>query len=207
MTTGLYCIKDGYTINPTPSYFTAQATDLPNQLAVYQVARTVSEQQQRTIVVDVGCGSGGKLLQFWPESRTIGVDFGSNVDYCRRMFPQKDWRDINLETQGVVDLVTDWQAGLLICADVIEHLVQPECLLTSIREVTRRGGICLISTPERDLCRGRHDRGPPLNPSHVREWNLGEFFSLVSAYSPVRHAQLVPWRLDAERAETILFQV
>lgn len=39
-----------------------------------------------------------------------------------------------------------------------------------------------ISTPERDLCHGVGNLGPPTNPCHVQEWNLFEFQMLLKYY-------------------------
>jgi len=38
----------------------------------------------------------------------------------------------------------------------------------------------LISTVERDICRGVSDMGPPKNGHHVREWNKLEFMDFCN---------------------------
>lgn len=202
-----YALPDGYRINSCPMYFAANACEIENQFAVYSVARQLFDCKRLSCVVDVGCGAGDKLVQLWPDSETVGIDWGANLKQSRMRYPTRQWLDFDLEQPGLESVLPDWSGCLVICADVIEHLMQPEHLLNSLRQIVQQGATCLLSTPERDLCRGRHDLGPPANLCHVREWNLGELFTLVSAYCPIQHVQLVPWRPTAERAETILMQL
>lgn len=68
---------------------------------------------------------------------------------------------------------------LIICSDVIEHLVHPEHLMQTLSSHLRFVPAMVLSTPERDLVRGILDTGPPANPSHVREWNRAELGRLL----------------------------
>ena len=63
---------------------------------------------------------------------------------------------------------------MVICSDVIEHLIDPESLIENLRSWLDYSPILILTTPERDLVRGPKDLGPPTNPSHVREWSLTE---------------------------------
>lgn len=63
---------------------------------------------------------------------------------------------------------------VIVCADVIEHMDNPDVLLEIIRRHSNNSSTIVISTPERDNIRGLDHFGPPPNPTHVREWNQGE---------------------------------
>jgi hypothetical protein len=70
---------------------------------------------------------------------------------------------------------------LIICSDVIEHLKNPEDLLSFISKMNFK--LLVISTPDRDKVQsyhfGRLFNGPPSNREHVREWNSAEFKKLI----------------------------
>jgi SAM-dependent methyltransferase len=75
----------------------------------------------------------------------------------------------------------------VICFETIEHLEEPPRLLEEIRRVLRRGGVALLSTPNRDVFTTRAGRS---NPFHVNEMNpeelrrvLGGSFPHVALYS------------------------
>jgi hypothetical protein len=69
--------------------------------------------------------------------------------------------------------------SLVICSDVIEHLVNPTELLRFLYDTA---AVTLLSTPERDLSRGTDHWGPPQNEAHVREWNLAELHALLEDF-------------------------
>ncbi len=202
-----YALPVEYRTNLIPASYAADGSELRNQFAVYSHAKELFNIGDFSRVVDIGCSTGAKLIHFWPNDETIGIDWGSNLDQARRTAPKRTWLPYDLEQPGLAQAISDWNQSLVICADVIEHLQHPEHLLESLQQAVAQGAVCVLSTPDRDLCRGLEDRGPPANPCHVREWRLGELFTLVSAYCPIRHVQLVPWRPEAEFPGTIVFEL
>lgn len=71
---------------------------------------------------------------------------------------------------------------MIICSDVIEHLVDPDILLSFLEKSNFK--FLILSTPERDSVqmkqRGLLWDGPPVNEAHVREWNFEEFEQYIS---------------------------
>ena len=127
---------------------------------------------------------------------TIGIDFGSNIDECRRRYPTRTWTACDLDAPHHLPVApADLARAVLVSADVIEHLVRPEHLLASLREALGWAPLLVVSTPERDLTRGIVDVGPPDNPCHVREWNLAEFACLLE------HHGLAPARMGLTRSD------
>jgi hypothetical protein len=81
-------------------------------------------------------------------------------------------------------------ADLVICADVIEHIMDPDLFvkqLLNIRDVK----YYIISTPDRDTVRGKLDYGPPANKHHIREWNLFEFRRYMEQFFEIKEHKLV----------------
>ena len=136
------------------------------QRNVYTYAASIADVRS---IVDLGTGSGAKLIEFFGAKKTLGLDVAEKIALAKQRFPDRQWE---LPTHPI-------ECDLLICADVIEHLADPLELIETIN--AGRWRHCVISTPERDLARGVNDLGPPKNPRHVREWNTGEFVRFLRA--------------------------
>jgi len=98
--------------------------------------------------------------------------------------PQHTW--INAEDF----IAAHHQVDMIICADVLEHVEDPDAFIKSVISV--RGWKCiLISTPERNKRRGRLHYGPPPNPAHYREWSMPELKRFIQRYSPVHTIEMI----------------
>lgn len=182
-----FFIKPDYTARDTGSYFEdslANRTGITHQPDVYALARYLAHRFGCTHILDIGCGQGRKLAKFHPEFKITGIDFGSNIDYCRSHYAFGQWLSYDLELQHHEILPQEiLEKTLVICSDVIEHLIDPSGLLNTLAQCLKHAPVAILSTPERDLVRGSNDPGPPANPAHVREWNLVEFSQLLEEFS------------------------
>ena len=152
-------------------------------------------------VLDVGCGAGyGSFLMSWTSASVTGVDLDPvAIAYAREHFPGVDYREAGAGEglDGEIDIAT--------CFEVLEHVADPDAVLTGIARQSRR---LLLSFPN-PLTAGSH-----LNPHHVNDWPLGHLkdrlraagftrFELFhqSAWSPAvrRGGRLwaAVWMLDA----------
>jgi glycosyltransferase involved in cell wall biosynthesis len=175
-----FCIRPGYRANLTPSYFPDAPGDLVYQPHVYELAGFLAERAGCTHVIDVGCGAGGKLAALATRFEAIGIDHGANLDAARA-------RGIHVMAQDLERGLPPMDAAALrravvVCADVVEHLVDPSALLDGLAQWSNECPYMLISTPDRDRVRGYGDSGPPANPAHVREWNADEFDALLTRH-------------------------
>lgn len=147
-----------------------------HQFAVYKWALKIIQQNGIRAVFDVGCGFAPKLA--WLDSQCKGVEFWgidqpNAIELCKQHYNFGHWLGVDFEKSPVAPPV---RAGLSICSDVIEHVVNPDQLLEYLKKIT--AGYILISTPERDLLRGRNCTSSP-NPFHIREWNRDEFSKYI----------------------------
>jgi SAM-dependent methyltransferase len=182
-----YYLPPGYRRNlsveqaPLAAY-TAPPPHFAYQAAVYQYAAAIAHRRTHPTVLDVGCGSGKKLTTYFGRGDLTGIDAPVCIDACRRILQGKDRRWLVEDLDGTDTTLTD-TFDVIICADVIEHLVYPDRLLRKIAKWATPETDIVLSTPERS----RYPRpdnaptGPPTNPLHVQEWNRGELAALVTS--------------------------
>ncbi|MDQ1591836.1 MAG: hypothetical protein QOG71_2463 [Pyrinomonadaceae bacterium] len=180
-----FFIKPGYTTRAAPEYFhdtLADTRGITHQPDAYPLAAHLAAYYGCRHVIDIGCGLAHKLVELHPRFEVIGVDFGDNLHRCRERYPFGQWIEWDLERDGVIELDPAIVASsVVVCSDVIEHLVDPTGLLANLRALLEHAPAAVLTTPERDLVRGSSHFGPPQNPSHVREWNLAELEMLLRA--------------------------
>lgn len=170
-----YFIHDGY--HPrldNAEYDDRNCTD-QFQKDVYIFARKLVHPG--AVVHDIGCGSGYKLAVYFRDCDTTGFDLPFLMPFLRQRWPRNKWEPIDLSAEPP-------RADLVICADVIEHIREPNTLMRYMR---RSGAPRLVlSTPERSLLKCGTDDGPPRNPCHVREWDRFEFAAYVKQWFHIR---------------------
>lgn len=175
-----FFIKSGYRARTQAEYYADIHDDgTVWQPDVYALAAVLARQYECKYIIDIGCGRAGKIAKMFPEFQIIGLDFGSNLEFCRQHYPFGNWIEVDLEAGTRVNLPKEiLENAVVINADVIEHLVNPTKLLEMFKSFLTYAKVALVSTPERDLERGVSDFGPPANPTHMREWNLVELETL-----------------------------
>lgn len=177
-----YFIKEGYRSNLDPGRvrkYDAAPSD-QYQENVYQYAADLVREHALHSVVDCGCGSGYKLAKYIGPvcSDITGLDQDAVIRHCLSQYPRFTWLPANFEERRVE--VTR-KYDLILCVDVIEHLIDPDALLSILKFLAHPESHIVLSTPERDLIHGLGHLGAPANPYHVREWNMGEFRSYLEA--------------------------
>lgn len=164
------------------------------QADIYNLAVNLSRQNSRSTFIDVGSGTGLKSSYLYDNIETnrkfVVIDFGPNLDVAKENFmktkryrSQKVASDIEFHewdidrrpfpTEIANDLITE---SIMVVADVIEHLVNPDQLVDKLLAVMKGCGTkaIIISTPDRDSDPKWRRHGPPRNRHHIREWGLSE---------------------------------
>lgn len=178
-----YFIKEGYRSNPAATGRSRQYDSAPPdqyQEDVYRYAARLVRKHALRCVIDCGCGSGYKLVNYLGPvcSDMTGLDQGPSIRHCSEKYPQFKWHIADF-TDGRIDISRKYD--LILSVDVIEHLVDPDALLAILKCLAHPKSYIVLSTPERDLVHGMAHQGPPTNPYHVREWNMGEFRSYLES--------------------------
>lgn len=193
-----YCIYEGYT-HRTEFVTCEQMTHTDQfQDEVYQAARKLCVENKYKTVLDIGCGSAYKLIKYFRDKKFVGLDLEPNLSFIKDKYPLYDFResDFNSPPEESFDLV--------ICSDVVEHILDPDELLTFIKNINFKH--LVISTPDRDVIQTlqkgfgwdvRVD-GPPHNTMHVREWSFKEFGNYISQYFSVEKHFMTPVQKECQ---------
>lgn len=176
------------------------------QKHVYEWAARLVRERKVTRLLDVGCGPATKLAQHIAPlgCKITGIDQPKAIEIAQRQCPSAEFLTDDLEHPEFApaspsNTLQEPPYHLVICADVIEHLLDPDPMLAMLgRAVTpnraasesHRKGLVLLSTPDRDRVRGRDCREAK-KPEHVREWSAPEFL----AYLRSRDWEIISSRL------------
>lgn len=144
-------------------------------------------------MIDIGCGTCSKLdtlvAPFCESITAIDVFDGKTILRCKS--EKIEYLCIDFENQRL-----NRKYDVVICVDVIEHIIDPDKLINFIIDVSHNDSYIVLSTPERDILRGknciRSDK-----PDHIREWNKKEFFEYIthSGFIVIEHFEVPAMKL------------
>jgi len=208
-----FCIKKGYRSNLDSksrpfSYHGSESVSSVYQVEVYKFAKKLIKSHSLKSVLDLGCGLGLKLKAFVAPvcNNIVGIDRRKAIEFCQKEHSFGRWYVDDIENSR---LKLKKKFELIISADVIEHLVDPDHLLNYIKRHADKDTLIIISTPEREklarlgawyrlylslkealsikkivywlkeVMRVKKNIGPPEDKAHVREWSFAEFESYL----------------------------
>jgi SAM-dependent methyltransferase len=179
-----YCIRPGYraraaqqSLDPGESarYWTPSRLALSGQWQyyVYRLAADLVRRRGAKSVLDVGSGPGTKTRDLIAPLGVdvVLVDQPSTRAIAERTLPGARFVEADLSE---IDLDLGRRFDLVICSDVVEHLLDPDPCVGFVRAHLTPDGLALFSTPDRDHLRGPDNLESP-HPEHVREWSGPEF--------------------------------
>lgn len=197
MTEG-YCIYDGY-VSRKEFVTCEQATHTDQfQDEVYESARKLCVEKGYKTVLDIGCGSAFKLVKYFRDKKFVGLDLEPNLSFIRDKYPLYDFResDFNSPPKESFDLI--------ICSDVIEHLLEPDDLLAFICQIDFKH--LVLSTPERGAIQKLQRSfgwdiktdGPPRNLMHIREWSFDELREYLLQSFEIESQFMTPKQVECQ---------
>lgn len=175
-----YGIRSDYVSRTEPSYFNDPPPKRTGrrtyQADVYAEAGRIARRLSASRIIDLGAGTGDKLRALSAANECIALDYGANLAVGRDLLPALDWRHYDAELDTALPVApTELTNALIVCADVLEHLIDPSRLLSHVATALDGGAlVAVLSTPDRQRSRDRSHLGPPPNPHHVREWTKSE---------------------------------
>lgn len=172
-----YFIPESYVIREDAPHFDDTPFQDEYQDDVYREARKLFMEHGFKTVVDYGCGSGFKLRKYFSGHQACGIEVEPTLSWLKEKYPDGYWSNDTEAPPG----------ELLICADVIEHVADPDAFMARI--VALKPELVIISTPACDFL--GTENGPPRNVHHVREWSVSQFGSYMAEWLVV-HGHYLP---------------
>ena len=155
-----------------------------------------------TSLLDVGCGEGVLSLDWASRpgvDRVVGIDLADpklEAEWAARTHPQLEFRPMRAEQLEFADDEFDLAAA----TEVLEHVPEPEQVLSEMARVARR--YLLVSVPREPLwralnvARGAYVRELGNTPGHLNHWSRRSFEGLLGRYGEVVQARSpFPWTM------------
>lgn len=137
------------------------------------------------VVLDMACGSGygSNYIAQKGAQRVVGADKEQEaVEEAKKRYQQTsnvEYRTMDAER---IDFPNE-SFDMVVSFETIEHIERPEVFLAKLKNVVKKGGVCIFSTPNRNISNpGTSLSDKPVNPFHVREYVLDEFLDLLKKY-------------------------
>lgn len=173
-----YFLDPHYVIRKDNAAFDDTPFKAEFQAEVYSIARRVAEEHQLKSIVDIGCGSGFKLMEYFPRFDTLGIEIDPCLSFLRETYPDRRWMDADFLSAYLAQYPNP-NIDLVICSDVIEHLPDPDKLLDTIASCKPK--VIVISTPALEHLEGGCMDGPPRNIHHAYEWRTDQFRAYIGS--------------------------
>jgi 2-polyprenyl-3-methyl-5-hydroxy-6-metoxy-1,4-benzoquinol methylase len=145
---------------------------------VATLLRLVAESGADSLV-DLGCGNGQLLREVaarHPRMALAGLDLSAaQVAANRQRHPEIDWAACDLARPLPADSDLAGRFGVVIAAEIIEHVAEPEALLANALRLARPGGQLLLSTQSGPV------RETERRVGHVRHYTAAEMSALLEA--------------------------
>lgn len=175
--TDTYCIKRGYIHRKNAEAFDDTQNEDAWQEEVYEKAYHIFLDNKYRNLLDIGCGSGYKTIKYFKDFPFTGVETDTTLMYLKNKYPRYHWMS--------PDEVLGRHFDMIICADVIEHIADPDAFIRKIND-NITFDLLIISTPDRKILESWWHFGPPRNPSHYREWTFSEFHKFIGRYFEIK---------------------
>lgn len=133
-------------------------------------------------VIEFGCGGGsGSVIMNGIFESYLGIDIDKNaINYAKREI-QKPTNKITFELLSDFQKRTvPYQADLVICYEVIEHVKDPKALLSYLVSLVKKDGVILLSTP--NGLSSVSNKALFRSKFHVMEYAPLQFFDLLKEY-------------------------
>lgn len=115
--------------------------------AVIELIRDISPKR----ILDVGSASGwflSELAKQYPDSAGEGVDvYEPAIAYAKKHYPRISFRKADAHKLPFKDESFD----LVICTEVLEHVINPQGVIAEIKRVLKKDGIAIIEMDSGNL--------------------------------------------------------
>lgn len=111
-------------------------------------------------ILEIGCGDGGNLVPFAKQGCSVlGVDMAaSRIEVARKCFAEMGLKGDFLAADIFTVKELEHQFDLIICHDVIEHIMDKELFVSNLKKYVKPGGMVFMSFPAWQMPFGGHQQ-------------------------------------------------
>jgi SAM-dependent methyltransferase len=152
--------------------------DLQIEIARYLPIRNLTKGAR---ILDLGCGAGfsSKLLVEWGASRVVGVDASEfAISEAQRKFNQSNLEFVHGYAEQIAEVVDLTEFDGVCFVECIEHVIDPEIVLASLKNGLAEGVWIYITAPN-DYWSYRYENTD--NEHHLRKYTKKIFLDSTGA--------------------------
>ena len=157
---------------------------LGNHVKRYRFAKSFVTGKE---VIDFGCGYGAGAVLLDPYvQRYIGIDIDKDaISYAKNNIEKVCSNTQFFEFNDFINLRPAVKADVVICFEVIEHVKDPNTLISILKDMTKSNGTILISTPNGLSSKG--NKALFRSKFHVYEYSPIELYNLLRSHGIVSY--------------------
>jgi len=125
-------------------------------------------------ILEAGCGSINHF-KYSKEARLVGIDIS------QEQLDKNDYLSEKILGDLESDLLPSSKFDLIICWDVLEHLIHPNLALSNMNKAAKSGGLLILASPNVLTLRGLLTK---FTPHWVHVWYYKYFIGLKEAGTP-----------------------
>ena len=136
-----------------------------------------TESGQRARVLDFGCGDGVLSYFLWQAGyKVVGIDSSAlGIQFAQENNASRGSDAEFFLNSGYDTQFAEQEFDAVVCCDVIEHVQEPDKLISEIHRITRTDGTNIYSTPIRIDYQ-------PIDEEHVQEFFVEELEALLDTH-------------------------
>jgi SAM-dependent methyltransferase len=147
-------------------------------------------------VLDLGCRDGALTQAYLEGNEVVGVDADREaLAEAAKLGIETKWADLDQPLE-----LEDESFDVVVAGELLEHLRDPQRLVSEIRRVLRPGGTFVASVPNAYRLKGRllflFGRPPENDPTHLQMFSAADVRALLAGFEhPELHfvaGRLVP---------------
>ncbi len=139
---------------------------------IRQILQEIVGDDDKRMIVDVGCGTGGMVNFLADDFRFLGLDLSETaISKAKTLYPGRSFKSGDVQDH-INSLKNETSVFLLM--DVLEHIKNDKMFLHDLIEALPDGGKILITVPARKVLWSQHDE----TAHHFRRYELEDFKNL-----------------------------
>ncbi|MBM3228992.1 class I SAM-dependent methyltransferase [Candidatus Parvarchaeota archaeon] len=156
------------------------------QLLLCQLVQSITPKKQKTVILEIGCGTGSNLSKLSSFGKAIGLDNSKiALSFCRN-------QGLDARLGDALDLpFKDNFADIVVYADVLEHIADDKRAVAQAYRVLKPGGYLIATVPAYPWLFSLHD----IAVGHKRRHTTKSIAGLLSMFEILRCSHFFSYAL------------